>query len=104
MPSQSPINGSTKWRTSTSAARAGISHQGHAFQKDSDGSTLVATPNDWRLKTFSDVTGVFVVGCAWFNELSFDRRCRPLYHLYAIALRILLYFIHDVVHKEDAAP
>jgi hypothetical protein len=48
------------------------------------------------------LTGVFVVRCDWFNELSFDRTLWPLYHLYAITLRIVLNFVHDVVDKEDA--
>src|SRR6266550_2351950 len=83
---------------------AGTSHHGHARQNDSDEETgLVTATLAWRLEISSDVTGVFVVGCAWFNELSFDRRFRSLYHFYAITLSIVLNFIHDVVDQQDPA-
>jgi hypothetical protein len=83
---------------------AGTNHHGHARQNDSDDEAgLVTTTLVGRLETLSDVTGVFVVGCAWFNELSFDRRFRSLDHLYAITLSIVLNFVHDVVDKQDPA-
>src|SRR6266542_7062507 len=105
MPSQSPMKGSTKYRTSNSPGMAGTTHHGHARQNVSDEEAGLVTATLARsLETLSDVTGVFVVGCAWFNELSFDRRFRSLYHLYAITLRIVLNFVHDVVDKQDAAP
>jgi hypothetical protein len=46
---------------------------------------------------------VFVARGIWVNELSFDRMFRPFHHLYAITLRIVLNFVHDVVDEEDAA-
>src|ERR1041384_177469 len=87
MPSQSPINGSTKYRMSMSAAIAGGSHHRHACQN-------------------ADAVGgsdVFVVRGIWVNELSFDRSVRPLHHFYAIFLRIVLNFVHDVVDKEHSS-
>jgi hypothetical protein len=45
---------------------------------------------------------VFVVRGVWINELSFDRGIRPLDHLYAITLRIVLNFVHDVVDEEHS--
>jgi hypothetical protein len=39
----------------------------------------------------------------WINELSFDRCVWSLYHLYAVALRIVLNFIHDVVNEEHSS-
>jgi len=50
---------------------------------------------------FSDVTGVFVVGCAWSTS-SVSASGPAAHHLYAITLRIVLNFVHDVVDKEDA--
>src|SRR5262245_28487593 len=81
------MNGSTKIRTSASAISAGGNHHRQLLQKDAGRKT----------------SGVFVVR-GWLNELRFDRGFRPLYHLYAITLRIVLNFVHDVVDEEDAAP
>ena len=101
MPSQSPTNGSRNHNTNTNAAVAGIDHHGQAFQNatgESAGRTTGAV--GWRLSKLSDVAGGFVVGCAWFNELTLNRR--SLHHLYAITLLIVLNFVHDIVHKQDA--
>src|SRR6185436_8130756 len=87
MPSQSPINGSTKYRMSTNETSAGGSHHRHARQN-------------------ADAVGgsdVFVVRGIWVNELSFDRRVRSLHHFYAVSLRIVLNFVHDVVDEEHAS-
>ena len=46
--------------TRTSAVRAGIAHQGHAFQKAGD-EALIAS-EFWRFVEWSDVRGVLVVG------------------------------------------
>src|ERR1041384_8366812 len=84
MPSQSPINGSTKYRMSINEKIAGGSHHRHARQN-------------------ADAVGgsdVFVVRGVWVNELSFDRSIRSLHHFYAISLRIVLNFVHDVVDEE----
>src|SRR5205085_11329607 len=96
MPSQSPINGSTKHKTSMSPMIAGGNHQRHARQNRS------APVGELEFRE-SRVSGVFVVRRIWINELSFDRYVRPLNHLYAITLRIVLNFIHDVVDEEDSA-
>jgi hypothetical protein len=48
------------------------------------------------------VSDVFVVRGIWVNELSFNRRIRPFNHFYAISLRIVLNFVHDVVDEEHA--
>src|SRR4029079_3905888 len=85
MPSQSPINGSTKYKMSTNATIAGGSHHRHARQ------------NADAVGRLSDV---FVVRGVWINELSFDRSVRSLHHFYAISLRIVLNFVHDVVDEE----
>ncbi len=52
-----------------------------------------------RVETSSDV---FVVRGIWVNELSFDRSIRPFDHFYAITLRIVLNFVHDVVDEEHS--
>src|SRR5688572_4901898 len=72
--------------TSASATSAGGNHHRQLLQKDAGRET----------------SGVFVVR-GWLNELSLDRGFRPLHHFYAITLRIVLNFVHDVVDKEDAA-
>src|ERR1043165_873854 len=88
MPSQSPINGSTKYRTSISAMTAGGSHHRHARQ---------------NAEAVGRLSDVFVVRGIWVNELSFDRSVRSLHHFYAISLRIVLNFVHDVVDKEHSS-
>ena len=86
MPSQSPMKGSTKYSTSARAISAGGAHQRQADQKYL-------------------LSGVFVVrDCS--NELSqwlMTRNFGPLNHLYAITLRIVLNFVHDVVDEEHAS-
>src|ERR1051325_5405429 len=96
MPSQSPTNGSTKYRTRPSAMTAGGSHQRHARQNE-------AVPVEAPDCTSGNVSDVFVVRGIWINELSFNRAFRSLNHLYAITLRIVLNFVHDVVDEEHAA-
>src|ERR1051326_3013839 len=101
MPSQSPMKGSTKQRTRISAMTAGGNHQRHCVQKpaavaESRGRLLLSAPA-------SSFSSVFVARGIWVNELSFDRMIRPFHHLYAITLRIVLNFVHDVVDEEDAA-
>jgi hypothetical protein len=49
------------------------------------------------------VSDVFVVRGIWVNELSFDRSFRSLHHFYAISLRIVLNFVHDVVDEEHSS-
>src|SRR5919205_4346424 len=98
MPSQSPINGSTKYRTRQSEMIAGGSHQRHVCQKTEPTvvrrrPTLLSVPAFW-------ISDVFVVRGIRVNELSFDRTIRPLHHFYAISLRIVLNFVHDVVDEE----
>src|SRR5882762_9382354 len=103
MPSQSPMKGSTKYRTSKSPTMAGTNHHGQARRNERVVEVGVVTAAlAGRLEIGSDVTGMLVVGCAWFNVLSFDRTFRSLYHLYAITLRIVLNFIHDVVDEQHA--
>src|SRR5690349_20664447 len=96
MPSQSPMNGSTKWRTRASAITAGGNHHRHARQKE-------VVPVGELDCTSGNVSDVFVVRGVWINELSFDRSFRSLDHLYAITLRIVLNFVHDVVDEEHSA-
>ena len=104
MPSQSPMKGSTKYRTNKRPATAGTNHHAQARQNESVvAAGLVTAARAGRLEIGLEVTWVFVVGCAWFNELSFDCTFRSLYHLYAITLRIVLNFVHDVVDKQDAS-
>src|SRR5215213_637120 len=93
MPSQSPMNGSTKYRTRASAMTAGGNHHRHARQNE-------AVPVGALDSTSGNVSDVFVVRGIWVNELSFDRSLRSLNHLYAITLRIVLNFVHDVVDEE----
>src|ERR1044072_4095485 len=95
MPSQSPMNGSTKYRTSASPTTAGGSHHRHARQKE-------AVPLEALDCTNGNVSDVFVVRGIWVNELSFNRSFRSLNHLYAITLRIVLNFVHDVVDEEHS--
>jgi len=45
---------------------------------------------------------VLVVRGIWVNELSFNRSFRSFNHLYAITLRIVLNFVHDVVDEEHS--
>ena len=67
MPSQSPMNGSTKNNANTKPAAAGTIHQSQFRQKDNDESSVsVNVFSDWR-GIFLEFTGVFVVGCGWFN-------------------------------------
>src|SRR6185369_6268898 len=94
MPSQSPMNGSTKYRTSASATTVGGNHHRHARQNE-------AVPVGALDCTNGNVSDVFVVRGIWVNELSFDRSIRPFNHLYAITLRIVLNFVHDVVDEQD---
>src|SRR4026207_295928 len=97
MPSQSPMKGSTKYRTSASAISAGGAHQRQAAQNEG-----VVAPVCVRVT--EELSGVFVVRGCWINKLSFDRHIRPLNHLYAITLRIVLNFVHDVVDEEHSSP
>src|SRR5438045_9542263 len=106
MPSQSPINGSTKHNTSTRLITASGSHQRQARQNEKTGAgagtrgrfilLLLSAPASW-------LSRVFVVRGIWINELSFDRLVRSLNHLYAITLSIVLNFVHDVVAEADSA-
>src|SRR6185369_6340051 len=96
MPSQSPMNGSTKYRTSASATTVGGNHHRHARQNE-------AVPVGALDCTNGNVSDVFVVRGIWVNELSFNRSFRAFDHLYAITLRIVLNFVHDVVDEEHAA-
>src|SRR6185295_8255327 len=93
MPSQSPMKGSTKYRTSASAVTASGNHHRHARQNE-------AVPVGALDCTNGNVSDVFVVRGIWVNELSFDRCFRSFDHLYAITLRIVLNFVHDVVDEE----
>src|SRR6185503_14531986 len=95
MPSQSPMKGSTKYRTSASAITAGGNHHRHARQNEAAPARALDCTN-------GNVSDVFVVRGIWVNELSFDRSIRTLYHLYAITLRIVLNFVHDVVDEEHS--
>ena len=74
---------------------AGGSHQRHARQKET-------SPVESLELSRGKVSDVFVVRGIWVNELSFDRSLRPFNHLYAITLRIVLNFVHDVVDEENA--
>src|SRR5215813_7973881 len=74
---------------------AGGNHQRHARQNDT-------TPIGALEVTSGKGSDVFVARGIWVNELSFDRMVRPFYHLYAITLRIVLNFVHDVVEEADA--
>src|SRR4029079_17692402 len=96
MPSQSPINGSTKYRTRASAMTAGGNHHRHERQNE-------AVPAGVLDCTIGNVSDVFVDRGVWVNELSFNRSFRSLDHLYAITLRIVLNFVHDVVDEEHSA-
>ncbi len=75
---------------------AGGNHHRHARQNE-------AVPVGALDCTSGNVSDVFVVRGVWINELSFGRSLRSLDHLYAITLRIVLNFVHDVVDEEDAA-
>src|ERR1700750_1944781 len=96
MPSQSPMNGSTKYTTSANPTTAGGNQHRHARQNEA----VPVGALDCRSGNVSDV---FVVRGIWINELSFDRSFRALDHLYAITLRIVLTFVHDVVDEEHSA-
>src|ERR1044072_232827 len=96
MPSQSPMKGSTKYRTSVSPMTAGGNHHRHARQNE-------AAPAGALDCTNGNVSDVFVVSGVWVNELSFNRSFRSLNHLYAVSLRIVLNFVHDVVDEEHSA-
>src|ERR1044072_6869772 len=89
------MNGSTKYRTSASPMTAGGNHHRHARQNE-------AAPAGALDCTNGNVSDVFVVRGIWVNELSFNRSFRSLNHLYAITLRIVLNFVHDVVDEEHA--
>ena len=91
------MKGSTKYRTSASPISAGGAHQRQADQKDDQEDAAVCVRLEKRL------SDVFVVRGCWINELSFDRNVRPLDHFYAISLRIVLNFVHDVVDEEHAS-
>src|ERR1051325_11469061 len=85
------------------AKSAGGNHQRHVCQKGAAirGSLillLLSAPASQSL-----LSGVFVVSGVWVNELSFNRPFRSLNHLYAITLRIVLNFVHDVVDEEHSA-
>jgi hypothetical protein len=73
---------------------AGGVHQRHSRQK------FVVAPVSVRLK--KELSDVFVVRACWVYELSPGRNVRPLHHFYAITLRIVLNFVHDVVDEEHA--
>src|SRR5829696_5211727 len=96
MPSQSPMNGSTKYRTRARAITAGGNHHRQARQNE-------AVPVGALDCTSGNVSDVFVVRDIWVNELSFDRSVRSLNHLYAITLGIVLNFVHDVVDEKHSA-
>src|SRR6185503_19252417 len=83
------------YSTRASAMTAGGNHHRHARQNE-------AVPVGALDCTSGNVSDVFVVRGVWINELSFDRSVRPLDHLYAITLRIVLNFVHDVVDEEHA--
>src|SRR5215213_815706 len=89
------MKGSTKYRTRAKAMTAGGNHHCHARQKE-------AAPVGALDCTSGNVSDVFVVRGIWVNELSFDRSIRSLHHLYAITLRIVLNFVHDVVDEEHS--
>src|SRR5215213_1225345 len=95
MPSQSPMNGSTKYRTRASPITAGGNHHRHARQKE-------AVPVGALDCMSGNVSDVFVVSGIWVNELSFNRGVWSFNHLYAITLRIVLNFVHDVVDEEHS--
>src|SRR5215213_1302673 len=95
MPSQSPMKGSRKNRTRANAITAGGNHHRHARQNE-------AIPVGALDCTSGNVSDVFVVRGIWVNELSFDRSIRPFDHPYAITLRIVLNFVHDVVDEEHS--
>src|SRR6185295_2005548 len=95
MPSQSPMKGSTKYRTSASAVTASGNHHRHARQNEAAPVGALDCMN-------GNVSDVFVVRGIWVNELSFNRSFRSLNHLYAITLRIVLNFVHDVVDEEHS--
>src|ERR1700750_3363444 len=95
MPSQSPMNGSTKYTTSANPTTASGNHHRHARQNE-------AVPVEALDCTSGNVSDVFVVRGIWVNELSFNRSFRSLNHLYAITLRIVLNFVHDVVDEEHS--
>src|SRR6185369_17044931 len=103
MPSQSPINGSTKYRTRASAITAGGSHHRHARQNAEAAGATESGRSIPLLLSVSWISDVFVVRGIWVNELSFDRCIRSLHHFYAISLRIVLNFVHDVVDEENAS-
>src|SRR5947207_819702 len=101
MPSQSPTNGYTKYRTRAREMRAGGNHHFQARQNERATDWRASTPAS-RLALRSSASCVFVVGCIWINELSFNRSVWSLGHLHAITLRIVLNFVHYVVDKQDA--
>ena len=104
MPSQSPINGSTKYKTSASEIAAGGSHHRQARQNDAPEAAVRGRLILLLLPVpASRLSEVFVVRGSWVNELSFDRRIRSLHHFYAISLRIVLNFVHDVVDEEHSS-
>src|SRR5919205_1193352 len=95
MPSQSPMNGSTKYRTSASPTTVGGNHHRHARQNEAAPVGALDCRN-------GNVSDVFVVRGIWVNELSFNRSVWSLNHFYAITLRIVLNFVHDVVDEEHS--
>src|SRR6476469_11240143 len=98
------MNGSTNQSTRINPSRAGMDHQRHDFRNEIWAGTSASWGANWRRPAkVSDVGGMFVVSGVGFNELSFCRAVRSLYHLYAIALRIVLNFVHDVVDEQHAA-
>src|SRR6266850_3398414 len=101
MPSQSPTNGSTKYRTRARAMSAGGNHHVQARQNESAAAWRASTPTS-RLALRATASCVSVVRCVWINELSFNRRVWAFSHLHAITLRIVLNFVHYVVDKQDA--
>src|SRR6266576_315308 len=100
MPSQSPTNGSTKYRTRAREMRAGGNHHVQARQNESPTVWRVSTPAPRQALTSASC--VSVVRFVWINELSFNRSVWSLGHLHAITLRIVLNFVHYVVDKQDA--
>src|ERR1044072_2756524 len=89
------MNGSTKYRTRARPTTAGGNQHRHARQNE-------AAPVGALDCTNGNVSDVFVVRGLWVNELSFNRSFRSLNHLYAITLRIVLNFVHDVVDEEHS--
>ena len=81
--------------TSASAINASGNHHRHVCQK-------YAAPVGATELSMLKMSDVFVVRGIWVNELSFNRCIRSFNHFYAITLRIVLNFVHDVVDEEHS--